>query len=191
MVNFYDWPLFMLTYGINSTKHWNLTNLFYKFTHKIWPQFKIGTLWIHKGLWNRPRVTLILQVTSTILYLILHHINCSFFTSIDTNYTNISGLGVMGDDSCLKGFGFRSWGCVLDEHDIFLHWFVVKIVMFIWKYQKEAAVCPFKNISDFTGHQTYNVVWTGIPFTACSKWLDISTSTSHALSGLLFLIVMV
>ena len=73
----------------------------------------------------------------------------------------------------------------------FSHWFVVKIVMFIWKYQKEAAVCPFKNISDFTGHQTYNVVWTGIPFTACSKWLDISTSTSHALSGLLFLIVMV
>ena len=43
-------------------------------------------------------------------------------------------LVVMGDDSCSKGRGFESQCLVLDGH--FSHWFVVKIVLFVWKDQK-------------------------------------------------------
>ena len=49
----------------------------------------------------------------------------------------LSGLVVMGDDSCSKGCGFESWRRILDGHlDIASHSFVVKIVMFVWKDQK-------------------------------------------------------
>ena len=41
-----------------------------------------------------------------------------------------SGLAVMGDDSCSKGRGFKSWRRILDGH--FSHCFVVNIVsMFV------------------------------------------------------------
>ena len=43
-------------------------------------------------------------------------------------------LVVMGDDSCLRGFEFESWRCILDGHDIF-H-IVEKNVLFAWKEQK-------------------------------------------------------
>ena len=33
---------------------------------------------------------------------------------------------VMGDDSYSRGCGFESRNCILDEHDIFSHLFVVK-----------------------------------------------------------------
>ena len=42
-----------------------------------------------------------------------------------------SGLLVMGEDSGPGGFGFKSQHHILDGH--FLHLFVVKIVMFVWK----------------------------------------------------------
>ena len=32
-----------------------------------------------------------------------------------------TGLVVMGDDSCLKSPGFKSWQCMLDGHEIFSH----------------------------------------------------------------------
>ena len=38
------------------------------------------------------------------------------------------GLVIMGDNSCLKGHGFKSQRHILDGH--FSHWFVVKIVLF-------------------------------------------------------------
>ena len=36
------------------------------------------------------------------------------------------GLVVMGDDSCSKGCGFKSWRRILDGHDFFSHWFFCK-----------------------------------------------------------------
>ena len=33
----------------------------------------------------------------------------------------------MGGGSCSEGYGFESWRCLLNEHDIFSYWFVVKI----------------------------------------------------------------
>ena len=39
----------------------------------------------------------------------------------------------MGGDSCCKGRGFESRHYILDGHDIFAHWFVVKSVMCVWK----------------------------------------------------------
>ena len=41
------------------------------------------------------------------------------------------GLVVMGGDSRSKGCGFESWHRILDGHDIFSHWFAVKIVLFV------------------------------------------------------------
>ena len=42
------------------------------------------------------------------------------------------GLLVMGDDSCSESCGFESWRHILDGNwDIFLHGFVVKIVLFV------------------------------------------------------------
>ena len=38
---------------------------------------------------------------------------------------------VLGDDSCSSGCGFESLRCILDGHDIFLHGFVIKIVLFV------------------------------------------------------------
>ena len=49
---------------------------------------------------------------------------------------HVPGLVVMGDDSCLRGRGFKSWHHILDVLDIFSLWFVVKIVLFVWKDQK-------------------------------------------------------
>ena len=46
------------------------------------------------------------------------------------------GLVVMGDSSCSWGCEFESWDHLLDGHDIFSHWFAVKIVLFVWKDQK-------------------------------------------------------
>ena len=43
------------------------------------------------------------------------------------------GLVVMVNDSCSRGRGFESQHRILDGHDIFSHWFVVKIVLFVWK----------------------------------------------------------
>ena len=52
-----------------------------------------------------------------------------------------TGLVIMGYESCSKGHGFESRRCILDGH--FSHWFVVKIVAFVWKRpkinKKEAA----------------------------------------------------
>ena len=45
-------------------------------------------------------------------------------------------LVVMGDNSCLRGPGFKSQRNLLDVHDIFPHWCVVKIVLFVWKDRK-------------------------------------------------------
>ena len=57
------------------------------------------------------------------------------------------GLVVMGDNSCLRGCGFKFRHHILDGHDIFLHWFFVKIVLFCLKKlkinYKEAGVGPF------------------------------------------------
>ena len=56
------------------------------------------------------------------------------------------GLVVMGGDSRSKGHGFESRHHILDGH--FSHWFVVKIVLFVWKRpkinEKEAGFGPFK-----------------------------------------------
>ena len=45
-----------------------------------------------------------------------------------TNKMKSRGLVVMGDDSCLRGRGFKSRYHILDGH--FSHWFVVKMVLF-------------------------------------------------------------
>ena len=56
----------------------------------------------------------------------------SFVRTEGTNVTidwlgGSPGLVVMGRDSCSKGRGFESQHRMLDGHDIFSHWFVVKI----------------------------------------------------------------
>ena len=57
-----------------------------------------------------------------------------------------TGLVVMGDNSCSRGCVSKSQRHKLDGH--FSHWFVVKIVLFVWKDQKinekEVGVGPFK-----------------------------------------------
>ena len=54
--------------------------------------------------------------------------NCAITTATSP------GLVVMGDDSCSRGHGFESRCRILDGH--FSHWFVIKIVLFVWKDQK-------------------------------------------------------
>ena len=50
---------------------------------------------------------------------------------------------VMGDDSYLKGRGFKSRCHILDgDLDIFSQYFVVKIVLFVWKDRKETKKRP-------------------------------------------------
>ena len=53
----------------------------------------------------------------------------------------------MGGDSRSKDRGFESRHRILDGLDIFSHWFVVKIVLFVWKRpkinKKEAGDGPF------------------------------------------------
>ena len=64
--------------------------------------------------------------------------NCSLFLGGST------GLVVMGDDSCQEFVGSNP--SAVNYMDIFSHWFVVKIVLFVWKdenKQKEAGVGPF------------------------------------------------
>ena len=55
---------------------------------------------------------------------------------------------VMGGDSCSKGCGFESWCCILDEHDIFSHWLVLKNCIVCLKRpkinEKEAGFGPFQ-----------------------------------------------
>ena len=51
------------------------------------------------------------------------------------------GLVVMGGDSCSEGRGSNP--CTVNLMDIFLHLFVVKIVMFIWKDKKRPRDAPF------------------------------------------------
>ena len=57
-------------------------------------------------------------------------------------------LVVMGDSSCSRGHGFEYR--ILDGY--FLHWFVAKIVFFVWKRlktnEKEAGDGPFLNNTD-------------------------------------------
>ena len=45
-------------------------------------------------------------------------------------------LVVLGGDSCSEGGGFESQRRILVGHDIFSHWFIVKIVLFVWKRPK-------------------------------------------------------
>ena len=56
------------------------------------------------------------------------------------------GLVVMGGYSRSEGRGFESQRHLLAGHDIFSHWFVVKIVVFFWGgpkiNEKEAGVGP-------------------------------------------------
>ena len=58
-----------------------------------------------------------------------------------------SGLVVLGGDSCSKGCGLESRRRILDGHEIFSHWFVVNIVLFVWKRpkinEKEAGTAHF------------------------------------------------
>ena len=57
------------------------------------------------------------------------------------------GLVVMGDDSCSRSSGFESLRRTLDGHDIFSHWSVVKIVLFLKRpktNEKDARVGPIK-----------------------------------------------
>ena len=50
--------------------------------------------------------------------------------------TKISpGVVVMGGDSCSRGCGFEFQHPILDGH--FSHWFVVKIVIFVWKHENK------------------------------------------------------
>ena len=60
------------------------------------------------------------------------------------------GLVVMGDDSCC---GFESRHHILDGHDIFSHWFVVKKCMVCLKRlkinEKEAIVLAFWSLIDY------------------------------------------
>ena len=50
--------------------------------------------------------------------------------------TKISpGVVVMGGDSCSRGCGFEFQHPTLDGH--FSHWFVVKIVIFVWKHENK------------------------------------------------------
>ena len=67
------------------------------------------------------------------------------------------GLVVMGGDSRSKGRGFESRHRILDGLDIFSHWFVVEIVLFVWKRpkinEKEAGMAHFlkKEIKNMMG----------------------------------------
>ena len=59
------------------------------------------------------------------------------------------GLVVMGDESYSRGHGFKSQRYILDGHDIFSHWFVVKLYCLFKKLKinkKEARVVPPKNL---------------------------------------------
>ena len=47
---------------------------------------------------------------------------------------------VMGDNSCSKGRGFKS--CAIYWMDIFSHWFVVKIVLFVSNDRKQMKKRP-------------------------------------------------
>ena len=38
---------------------------------------------------------------------------------------------VMGDDSCSRGDGFKSWHHILDRYDVISRGFVVTIVLFV------------------------------------------------------------
>ena len=65
------------------------------------------------------------------------------------------GLVVMGDDSWSRGYGFESRRRILDEIDIFSHWFVLKLHWYLFEKtenkQKEAGVGPFKKDWPLTG----------------------------------------
>ena len=82
------------------------------------------------------------------------------------------GLVVMGGDSHSKGRGFKSQHRILDGLDIFSHWFVVKIVLFVWKTpkinEKEAGDGPFfrrkKNQSLFN---FFHLNWPHFPSGFC------------------------
>ena len=54
-----------------------------------------------------------------------------------------SGLVVMGGDSCSEGLGFELRPHLLDGGNIISHIFVVRILMFVWKDEKEAEDGPF------------------------------------------------
>ena len=59
------------------------------------------------------------------------------------------GLVVIGDNSCSRGFGFKSWHHILDGNDIFHIDLLVKLYCFFEKTknkQKEARVGPFKEL---------------------------------------------
>ena len=62
------------------------------------------------------------------------------------------GLVVMGWDSCSEGRGFESQRHLLDGHDIFSHWFVVKTVLYCFfekteNKRKRGRARPFlKNV---------------------------------------------
>ena len=74
----------------------------------------------------------------------------SLFKKIKTSGQEPWSSGVMGDDSCTRGCGFKSQCRILNGHEIFSHWFAVKIVLFARKdpkNEKEAGVGPFKKIN--------------------------------------------
>ena len=48
----------------------------------------------------------------------------------------------MGGDSCSEGHRFESQQCLLDGH--FSHIFVVKFVMFVWKYENKRKIIPIR-----------------------------------------------
>ena len=95
-----------------------------------------------------------------------------------------TGLVGMGDDSCWRGRGFESWRYILDGH--FSQWFVLKIVLFVWKDRKWMNKKPgsfpsdFRHFSTFV-NQTNRIIW----IMSLSKGLEnwIIESADQRLSG--------
>ena len=61
----------------------------------------------------------------------------SFISKLQTNKEHCTGLVDMRDDSCLRGHGIESQHHTLNGHDIFSHWSVLKVVMFVWKNENK------------------------------------------------------
>ena len=108
----------------------------------------IGRKWKSNYYWMCQLLTRVLRIVwfhcLKTLVIISHHIvlltalqvslRFVFLIHLGKTHTLVGrgpGLVVMGDDSSLKGRGFKSWHHILDWH--FSHWFVLKIVLFVWK----------------------------------------------------------
>ena len=97
-----------------------------------------------------------------------------------------SGLVVMGGDSCSEGLGFELRPHLLDGGNIISHIFVVRILMFVWKDEKEAEDGPFlkkKQMWKLTWDDSDSWPWTHEQkdvqmFFFCFSPIHVSTTTT-------------